>query len=130
MRAILHPALVRGQTHGDELDGAFLIPGPCGNALSIVASDGSDWKEASDALPEGLPGEPWEHVSVKAGHVKQWRTANWKEMCFVKDLFWAEDECVVQYHPPEADYVNLHHAVLHLWKPKTTPVPMPPKVCV
>lgn len=37
--------------------GAFRIPH--GSALLlIVASDGSDWKQAN------LPGQPWEHVSV------------------------------------------------------------------
>src|SRR5262245_51929858 len=55
----------------------------------------------------------WEHVSVSL----QLRTPTWDEMCYVKDLFWMEDEAVVQFHPPRANYVNHHPFTLHLWKP-------------
>ena len=58
------------------------------------------------------------------------RPPNWKEMCFVKDLFWGEEECVIQYHPPESVYVKTHPAVLHLWRPTSESVPMPPLECV
>jgi len=123
VREVLHPSLTYARTEGTGRQGAFSIPGPCGNRLSIIASDGSDWAEL------GLPGEPWEHVSVKAIARTGFVVPNWKEMCFVKDLFWAEDECVVQYHPAAADYVNHHKYVLHLWR-LTSGFPMPPKVCV
>lgn len=39
-------------------------------------------------------------------------------MCYVKDMFFEEDECVVQYYPSKKDYVNIHPYVLHLWKPE------------
>jgi hypothetical protein len=55
----------------------------------------------------------WEHVSVSA----QGRTPTWDEMCWIKDLFWLEEECVVQYHPPRSRYVNCHPHTLHLWRP-------------
>lgn len=123
MRTILHPAVERGCIEGDHHGGVFVIPGPCGNKLSIIMSDGSDWHDA------GLEGTSWEHVSVKAFGGQGWRVPNWKEMCFVKDMFWTEEECVVQYHPPKIDYVNDHAAVLHLWRCKDG-FPTPPKVCV
>ena len=40
-------------------------------------------------------GGGWEHVSVSYSK----KTPTWDEMCRVKDIFWGEDECVVQYHP-------------------------------
>ena len=93
------------------LHGAFIVDGPCAHDLSIIASDGTD--------PEA---QGWEHVSVKCRN----RCPNWQEMSFVKDLFWADDECVIQYHPPKADYVNVHPYVLHLWKPVDHNIPTPP----
>ena len=63
----------------------------------------------------------WEHVSVS----HRGRCPSWEEMRDVKDLFWAEDECVVQFHPPKSEYVNIHPYVLHLWKPPY-PIELPP----
>jgi hypothetical protein len=70
----------------------------------------------------------WEHVSVSL--VRGSRCPNWDEMCFVKDLFWSEDEWVVQYHPAKADHINNHPGVLHLWKPVGVEIPIPPKEMV
>lgn len=67
-------------------------------------------------------GDGWEHVSVSLEN----RAPSWAEMCWVKDLFWSPDECVIQYHPPEADYVNHHPYCLHLWKPIGVELPRPP----
>ena len=60
----------------------------------------------------------WEHVSVSViGRSPIFnRCATWEEMCFVKDLFWHEDETVIQFHPKKSEYINLHEHVLHLWK--------------
>jgi hypothetical protein len=44
-------------------------------------------------------------------------------MCFVKDLFWSEHECVVQFHPPRSVYVNNHPFCLHLWHKPNLPTP-------
>ena len=71
-------------------------------------------------------GEGWDHVSIS----KIDKVPTWEEMCFVKELFFADDECVVQFHPPKSDYINHHPNVLNLWKPSKTPIPMPPKICV
>lgn len=67
-------------------------------------------------------GGGWEHVSVSF----EKRCPTWGEMCMVKDLFWSEEDCVIQYHPPKKDYVNYAPFCLHLWKPVGIPFPMPP----
>lgn len=98
--------------------GAFRIQGPCGAMLFLIVSDG-------DVPDQSLAG--WEHVSVRreSKHVP-----NWQEMCFIKDLFWASEECVVQFHPPASQYVNNHPAVLHLWKWTKGTFPLPPAILV
>lgn len=55
----------------------------------------------------------WEHVSIN-----RWdRDSTWKEMCELKEIFWKDDEAVMQIHPPKSEYVdNLEHC-LHLWRP-------------
>jgi len=78
-------------------------------------------------------GGGWEHVSVSVSSTskrrKFGRLPSWNEMCWVKDLFWDKSECVIQYHPPESDYVD-NAPVLHLWKPLNAELPMPPKLYV
>lgn len=68
--------------------------------------------------------EGWDHVSVSLPDSK--RTPTWDEMCFVKSLFWDDEETVIQYHPRKSDYVNCHNHCLHLWKPQQS-FPIPPK---
>ena len=80
-----------GSATGDDF-GAFKIPGPAGEELMIIASPG----DASQNIP-------WEHVSVSTRH----RCPTWKEMCYVKDLFWNEDEAVMQFHPPTPDFPTI-----------------------
>jgi hypothetical protein len=48
----------------------------------------------------GGEGILWEHVSLRALDYKGERCPTWDEMCWAKGLFWGEEECVVQYHPP------------------------------
>ena len=55
--------------------------------LNIIASDGAEW-------PYG--GMAWEHVSVSRPD----RCPTWDETCAVKRLFWDDEECVLQFHPP------------------------------
>ena len=71
-------------------------------------------------------GEGWEHVSVSLPN----RTPNWNEMCFIKSLFWNEEDCVVQFHPPKSEYVNNHSNCLHLWKPQGKQIKTPPSILV
>jgi hypothetical protein len=92
------------------LTGAFIVKAPKGAKLAVIASDG----------------EGWEHVSVSLRH----RCPDWLEMCFVKDLFWREDETVLQFHPPKSEYVNHHPFCLHLWKPIGRSVLLPPTLLI
>ena len=45
-------------------------------------------------------------------------------------MFWDEEDCVVQYHPPKSDYVNIHKNCLHLWRPTDGELPRPPKIMI
>ena len=55
----------------------------------------------------------WEHVSVE---LYARRLPTWEEMCYIKELFWEDEEEVVQIHPKHSHYVNITEA-LHLWRP-------------
>jgi len=68
----------------------------------------------------------WEHVSVSLKN----RTPNWSEMCKVKSLFWGDDETVIQFHPKESHYVNVHPHCLHLWKHRKKEHELPPLIYV
>ena len=120
VRTTVHEKLEQGRFRNGHyasdpgnMYGAFLIIGPMGRDL-VIMSSGVDREYM------------WEHVSVSTKS----RSPSWVEMCFVKDLFWKEDECVVQYHPPRSEYVNHHPFCLHLWKPVDGKFPMPPSVLV
>ena len=92
-------------------NGAFLIPTRPGQPpLRVIASDGAGWEHVSVSLPNRCP--------------------TWDEMCKVKALFWDDDDCVVQFHPPKTDYVNLHPYCLHLWRPVGTPILLPDQTLV
>lgn len=100
-------------------NGAFLIPSvEPGWQLAIIASDGTD----SD-VPEA---DGWEHVSVRATRRLQSRVPTWKEMAYVKGVFWDPEVVVMQLHPRQSQYVNNHPHVLHLWRPRHAPIPEPP----
>ncbi len=67
-------------------------------------------------------GGGWEHVSIAYTN----RTPTWDKMCKIKDMFWNDDECVVQYHPPKSEYVNVHPYCPHLWKKSDGEFERPP----
>lgn len=100
-------------TKGDPF-GSFRIPAERakGRTLNIIAAEASE-------LSEG-----WDHVSVSVDGSQDQPT--WNEMCLVKDLFWAEDECVCQFHPAKAVYKNLHPGCLHLFRYTKGEFPTPP----
>lgn len=87
--------------------GMFIIPFQS-SSLRVLVSDGSF--------------DGWEHVSVSMPN----RCANWKEMCYIKDLFWDEEDTVLQFHPPKSQYINNHPYCLHLWRQINKPVDLPP----
>ena len=99
-------------SHLGERSGAFEVPGPCGRVLRIIASEGNDEIH-------------WEHVSVSLPN----RCPNWEEMCFVKALFWDDEDTVMQLHPPRSQWVNNHNYCLHMWRPLYTLIPCPPPNC-
>lgn len=73
-------------------------------------------------------GGGWEHVSVAP--YKRHITPSWDDMCRIKDMFWREDEVVVQYHPAKSDYVNMVGNCLHLWRPIEKELPVPNSLMV
>lgn len=82
------------------------------------------WVIASDGMG-------WEHVSVHMNDASgKTYTPTWDEMCFVKDMFWDDEDCVMQLHPPRSLYVNNHPNVLHLWRPTTGGIPIPNDILV
>lgn len=101
-------------THG--LNGAFMIPNPkLGSSLTlrVIASDGAGLID-------------WEHVSVSL----KMRCPTWEEMCYVKGLFWDDEDAVMQLHPPRSDWVNNHQFCLHLWRPLKQSIPLPDSLLV
>ena len=97
--------------------GAFLLPFGR-QVLQVIFSPGVDWAVT------GFAGEPWEHASVCV--VGERRCPTWGEMHAVKGWFWGDEETVMQLHPPKSVYRNHHPFVLHLWRPTSTPIPLPP----
>jgi len=91
-------------------NGAFLLKLPRSQILFVIASDGLGW----------------EHVSVS----RRDRCPTWEEMCQIKDIFWDEEDCVVQFHPPRSEYVNIHPNCLHLWRQAEVEFPMPDSILV
>ena len=73
-------------------------------------------------------GEGWKHVSVTIEGDR--RPPKWDVMCFIKDLFFEPEDCVVQFHPPKSEYVNQHPGCLHLWMPTDRKIPTPPSIMV
>jgi len=68
-------------------------------------------------------GGGWDHVSVSL----ETRCPTWDEMDFIKRVFFKETETAMQLHVPEADHINIHPFVLHLWRPHLRKIPVPPK---
>lgn len=89
-------------------NGAFIVPNEFGRVhLQVIASDGENWEHVSVSLPSRCP--------------------TWEEMCYIKSLFWDEEDTVVQYHPAKSEYVNVHQYCLHLWRPIGIEFPKPHK---
>lgn len=102
-----------GSTPSIGNNGWFTVPSPTGDrrVLHALASDGLGW----------------EHVSVHAeiGRGKTILIPYWNEMQFVKELFWDEEDVVMQIHPKRSQYVN-YADCLHLWRPMDAVIPTPP----
>jgi len=100
-------------TRGGSPDGAnwgfFIVHGKRRTVLRVIAGNTDEW----------------EHVSVSCGN----RCPTWPEMCRIKELFWGDEEEVVQFHPPKSEYINCHPFTLHLWR-QAGGHQRPPKILV
>jgi hypothetical protein len=75
-------------------NGAFQV-----DHLRVIVSSGGGWDHVSVSLPDRCP--------------------YWDEMCRIKRLFFKPEEVVMQLHPAESKYKNVHKFCLHLWRPQT-----------
>lgn len=89
--------------------GGFLLPrkGKSGKFYRVIAANG----------------EGWEHVSVSIPTEK--RCPTWEEMCYIKSMFWDDEDTVMQLHPPRSQWINDHDYCLHLWCPIGIDIPRP-----
>ena len=91
---------------GDEKNGAFMIKLPNSKLeFAVIASSGGGW----------------EHVSVSTAV----RCPRWEEMQAIKEMFFEDEEVVMQLHPAKSNYVNNHPYCLHLWRPIHEKIPLP-----
>ena len=90
-------------------NGCFVIPYKH-HKLTVIVSDGAGW----------------DHVSVSL----KGRCPTWAEMCFVKDLFFRDDETAVQFHPKKSEYVNNHPYTLHLWRNQSFDYTLPMQLLI
>lgn len=73
-------------------------------------------------------GGGWDHVSVAPLDERIMPT--WNDMCFVKEMFFEDDEAAVEYHPAKKENISRVPNCLHLWRPQTEEMPMPPSIFV
>lgn len=106
-----------------ECHGVVLQPGLDGFSCQIPRQDYAICVIMSN-------GQGWEHVSAHCRSHGEQFTPFWNDMCLLKDMFFEPTELVIQYHPPESEYINIHEHVLHLWRPKDKEIPLPPSEMV
>jgi hypothetical protein len=106
----------------DMIDGRYHIPHPkiSGYVMLVIASTGMGWDHVSVSL--------WDCRGKNPKAVE--RCPTWDDMCYLKNLFFNKDETVIQYHPPEASYVNNHKYCLHLWRSQEIEIPVPERILV
>lgn len=73
-------------------------------------------------------GAGWQHVSVCPRQLRI--TPTWDDMCKIKDIFFNDDEAVIQIHPPKEEYVNNMPNCLHLWRCTYKEMILPPSILV
>jgi hypothetical protein len=104
--------LASNSTYGNN--GAFAIPLDKDITAFVIASDGMGW----------------EHVSVHIEARGKNKVPTWDQMCRIKGIFWSDEDCVIQYHPPRSQYINCHEHTLHLWRPRGVILPIPPSIMI
>jgi len=93
--------------------GLFFIESPCvkNQKLQVICAPmDSEWQHVSVSLPNRCP--------------------NWVEMSFIKDLFWSDEETVMQFHPKKSEYINNHPYCLHLWRKRGENFKLPPSILI
>ena len=104
---INHPRLGVGEGN----NGFSQVPCPrTMRTLNVQISDGMGWDHVSVSLPSRCP--------------------TWEEMCFIKDLFFGQEEWVIQFHPPRTENKSFHNYCLHMWRPQNSDIPIPDPIMV
>lgn len=104
------------------------------NTRIAVINEGVDGFQGIIAMPTWKgslivsKGGGWEHVSVSPE--KHRIVPTWDDMCRLKDMFWNENEAVIEVHPVKADYVNNVSNCLHLWRCYYKDMVLPPSCFV
>ena len=96
---------------GDDYNGYFEIKLKTSILTFVVAASNNDG---------------WDHVSISTRE----RCPRWNEMQQIKELFFEDDEVVMQLHPEKTEYINLAETCLHLWRPQNVEIPTPPPALV
>lgn len=97
---------------GDAHNGCFIVPARPPSTLKFKVIAGC--------------GAGWDHVSVSLTN----RCPNWRDMEFIKRLFFEDDETAMQLHVATDQHINTHHFCLHLWRPHDVEIPLPPTIMV
>jgi len=105
---VLNGKMASDASYGNN--GAFIVLLRHAQKVYVIASSGMGW----------------EHVSVS----RQDHCPTWDEMCQIKNIFWDEEDCCIQFHPPKSEYVNNHPYCLHIWRPLDGVIPIPPSILV
>lgn len=90
----------------DDYNGAFNIELK-GDKYNILISNDGGWEHASISLRNKMP--------------------DTKAMNTLKQMFFEDDETVMQLHPPKSEYISNHQYCLHLWRPTKKHIPLPEK---
>ena len=120
MRAVFSERVERGR----ELVGAAASArGERWGRFFVRTNDGV---ELTVFVSESCNVIPFDHVSVSTRK----RCPTWEEMCWVKSLFFEDEETVMQLHPPKSEWISDHPTCLHLWRPTKEEIPRPPNAAV
>ena len=84
------------------------LPYPFFKCYSIPFGDEIILHVIATCEPDG-----WDHVSVSLND----RCPTWDEMCFIKALFFEDEDLCIQFHPKKSEYINAHAYCLHIWYP-------------
>lgn len=123
----IFPEHLRQRNHG-------LLPSQYGDRFGLFVTKVNQFMVAMIADDGAVTG--WEHVSVTVTKLSSaskrpvYVMPTWEIMATVKDLFWEPEEEAFQFHPPRSQYVNFHPTCLHLWKPTSGSITLPPPALV